>query len=107
MYEALRIGRVDAVIVDPPYSVMLKRGGFPVLAYLPDVFPLPAGGLGATLGKIKSDRAEVKRVLKGELTALRSLRSGPAAVKRVMQKRLALDAQMAEDTYNFMQGSFT
>lgn len=107
VYTALKIGRVDAAMVDPPFSVMLKREGFPVLARVGDVFPLPAGGIGTTLRKINENRSQVKRVVRAELAALRSLRSHPQEVKRVIQKRFGLDAQMTEDTYNFLLGFFS
>jgi ABC-type nitrate/sulfonate/bicarbonate transport system substrate-binding protein len=106
LYQALKIGRVDAVMVDPPFSVMLKREGFPILARVADVLPIPAGGLGTTLQKINNNRSQVKRVLKAELEALRYLRSNPEEAKKLMQKRFAMDAQMAEDTYNFVIGSY-
>ncbi len=106
LYQALKIGRVDAVMVDPPFSVMLKREGFPILARVSDVLPIPAGGLGTTLQKINNNRSQVKRVLKAELEALRYLRSSPQEAKKLMQKRFALDALMVEDTYNFVIGSY-
>ena len=107
VYTALKIGRVDAVMVDPPFSVMLKREGFPILARVGDVFPLPAGGIGTTLRKINENRSQVKKVVRAELAALGSLRSNPQEVKKVIQKRFGLDAQMAEDTYNFLLGFFS
>lgn len=107
VYTALKIGRVDAAMVDPPFSVMLKREGFPVLARVGDVFPLPAGGIGTTLRKINENRSQVKRIVRAELAALESLRSSPQEVKKVIQKRFGLDAQMAEDTYNFILGFFS
>ena len=107
VYQALKIGRVDAVMVDPPFSVMLKREGFPILARVSDVVPIPAGGLGTTLRKINNNRSQVKRVLKADLESLRYLRSNPQEIKKLMQKRFALDTQMAEDTYNFVLGFFS
>jgi len=107
LYQALKIGRVDAVMVDPPFSVMLKREAFPILARVADSFPIPSGGIGATLRKINENRSQVKQVLRAELKALGSLRSDPQAVKKLMQKRFGLDAQMAEDTYTFILPSFS
>ncbi len=107
VYQALKIGRVDAAMVDAPFSVMLKREGFPILARVSDVVQIPSGGLGTTLRKINNNRPQVKRVLKAQLESLRYLRSNPQEVKKLMQKRFALNAQMAEDTYNFILGSFS
>ncbi len=107
VYQALKIGRVDAVMVDPPFSIMLKREGFPILTRVADILPIPSGGLGTTLQKIKNNRSQVKRVLKAQLESMKYLRSNPQEIKKLMQKRFALDAQMAEDTYNFVLDFFS
>ena len=52
MYEALKIGRVDAVVVAPPFSVILKRDGFSLFANTAELLTFPFSGLGTTLDKI-------------------------------------------------------
>ena len=107
VYQALKIGRIDAAMVDPPFSVMLKREGFPILVRVSDVVQIPTGGLGTTLRKINNNRSQVKRVLKAQLESMRYLRSNPQEIKKLMQKRFVLDTRMAEDTYNFVLGFFS
>jgi len=64
MYEALKIRRVDAVMVAPPFSVLLKREGFPLLAHTAQVVSIPFVGLSATVEKIRQNRSQVKKLLK-------------------------------------------
>ena len=41
MYDAFKIGRADAVVVAPPFSVLLKREGFPLLAQTAQYVTIP------------------------------------------------------------------
>ena len=60
MYDALKIGRLDAVVVAPPFSVLLKRDGYSLLANTAEVMTIPFSGLGTTLDRISRNRAQVK-----------------------------------------------
>ncbi|HET7005540.1 MAG TPA: ABC transporter substrate-binding protein, partial [Candidatus Binatia bacterium] len=71
VYDTFKLGRVDAVALAPPFSVQLKREGYPVLAQTSDYVVIPFSGLGATLDKIRTNRAQIKRMLKAEIEALR------------------------------------
>ncbi|MGZ9217776.1 MAG: ABC transporter substrate-binding protein, partial [Candidatus Binatia bacterium] len=66
MVDTFKMGRVDAVVLAPPFSVQLKREGFPVLAQTSDHVVIPFSGLGTTVERIKTNRAQIKRVLKAE-----------------------------------------
>src|SRR5215470_12733338 len=67
MYDAFKIGRVDCIVVAPPYSVLAKREGYPLLAHTAQYVTMPFSGLGATTDKIKNNRAQVKTILKAEI----------------------------------------
>jgi NitT/TauT family transport system substrate-binding protein len=107
MYEAFKIGRVDAVMVAPPFSVVLKREGFPLLAHTAEVLSIPFVGLSATVQKINQNRPQAKRVLKAELEALRYLRSNPRGTIEVIRKRFAMDEQMAGESYQVVVEAFS
>jgi NitT/TauT family transport system substrate-binding protein len=64
MYEAFKIGRVDSVVVAPPFSVILKREGFPLLAHTAQILTIPFSGLGTTTDRINRNRLQIKRLLK-------------------------------------------
>ena len=70
MYEAFRIGRVDCVVVAPPFSVILRREGFPLLAHTGELlnFPFPASEPPST----RSAKTALKHV---NFCAVRSKRS--------------------------------
>jgi len=107
MFEALKIGRVDAVMVAPPFSVVLKREGFPLLAHTSQVVSIPFVGLSATVRKISQSRAQVKRVLKAEIEALRHLHANPADTVELIRKRFSMDAQTARESYEVVIDAFS
>lgn len=107
MFEALKIRRVDAVMVAPPFSVLLKREGYPLLAHTSDVTSIPFVGLSTTVQKIGRNRAQVRRVLKAEIEALRDLRANPGAAIGVIRRRFAMDEAMARESYEVVIGAFT
>ncbi len=107
MYEAFKIGRVDAVMVAPPFSVVLKREGFPLLAHTAEVLSIPFVGLSATVQKINQSRPQAKRVLKAEVEALRYLRSNPRGTIEVIRKRFAMDEQIAGESYQVVVEAFS
>lgn len=107
MFEALRIGRVDAVMVAPPFSVVLKREGYPLVAHTSQVLSIPFVGLSTTVQKINRSRAQVKRVLKAEIEALRLLRADPGAIVEVIRRRFGMDEPTARESYEAVVDAFS
>jgi ABC-type nitrate/sulfonate/bicarbonate transport system substrate-binding protein len=105
--EAFKQRRVDAILVAPPFSIMMKREGFPVLANAADVVAFPLAGLSTTVDKIKQNRAQVKRTLKSEIEALRYLREDAAGIIDIMRRRFAMDEALARDAYGIVVNSFS
>ena len=107
MAEALRVRHVDAVMVAPPFSIILKREGFPLLAHATKVVSIPSTGLSATVDKIRQNRSQVKRALRAEVEALRYLRDNPAGSVEVIRKRFAMDEAMARESYAAVIDAFS
>lgn len=107
MYEALKIGRVDAVVVAPPFSVLLKREGYPLLAHTAQLLTFPFTGLGTTLDKISRFRAQVRKLLRSEIEALRFVRGNPAGTTEVIRKRFNMDEKMARESYEAVVDAFS
>ncbi len=105
--EAFRAKRVDAILVAPPFSIMMKREGYPVLANAADVVAFPLAGLSTTVDKIKQNRAQVKRALKSEIEALRYLRDDAAGSTDIMRRRFAMDDPLARDSYAAVVNAFS
>lgn len=107
MVEAFKIRRVDAVLVAPPFSVLLKREGFPLLANTAQVLSIPFVGLSTTVEKIRQNRSQAKRVFKAEVEALRYFRDDPAGSVEVIRKRFAMDEAMARESYAVVLDAFS
>ena len=107
IYDAFKIGRTEAVVLAPPYSIQLKREGFPVLANTAQYVTIPFSGLGTTLDRIKSNRAQIKKLLKAEIEALRYLRDNPAGTVEVIRKRFSMDDKTARESYDVVVDAFS
>lgn len=107
MVDTFKMGRVDSIVVAPPFSVQLKREGFPVLAQTSDHVVIPFSGLGATQEKIKNNRAQVKKVLKAEIEALRYIHGNAAGTIEVIRKRFNMDEKLARESYEVVVNSFS
>jgi len=107
MYDVFKFGRVDAIVVAPPFSVQLKREGFPLLAHTADYVTIPFSGLGTTIEKIKSNRTQVKRLLRAEIEALRLIQSDSAGTTEVIRKRFNMDDKLARESYEVVVNAFS
>jgi ABC-type nitrate/sulfonate/bicarbonate transport system substrate-binding protein len=107
MYDAFKVGRADAVVLAPPFSVQLKREGYPVLAQTAQYVTIPFSGLGATIEKIKTNRAQIKRVLKAEIEALRFIQGNAAGTTEVIRKRFNMDEKLARESYDVVVDAFS
>ena len=107
MYDAFKVGRADAVVLAPPFSVQLKREGFPILAQTAQYVTIPFSGLGATIERIKNNRAQVKRVLKAEIEALRFIQANAAGTAEVIRKRFSMDEKLARESYDVVVDAFS
>jgi ABC-type nitrate/sulfonate/bicarbonate transport system substrate-binding protein len=107
MVDTFKMGRVDAIVVAPPFSVQLKREGFPILAQTADHVVIPFSGLGTTLERIKNNRGQIKRVLKAEIEALRFIQNNAAGTTEVIRKRFNMDEKLARESYDAVVNSFS
>jgi NitT/TauT family transport system substrate-binding protein len=107
MFDAFKVGRADAVVLAPPFSVQLKREGFPLLAQTAQYVTIPFSGLGATTDRIKSNRPQIKRVLKGEIEALRFIQTNAAGTTEVIRKRFNMDEKLARESYDVVVEAFS
>jgi NitT/TauT family transport system substrate-binding protein len=106
LYEALKLGRVDAVTVNPPFSVLLIREGFPLLAHSAKIVSFPIGGVATTLKKINQNRDQVRRVVKAEMEALRYVRQQPQGTIELIGKRFAIEPGVAAESYKLAVDAF-
>jgi ABC-type nitrate/sulfonate/bicarbonate transport system substrate-binding protein len=107
VYDAFKFGRVDAIAVAPPFSLQLKREGFPVLANTSDYVVIPFSGLGTTIDRMKNNRAQVKRLLKAEIETLRFIQANAAGTTEVIRKRFSMDEKLARESYDAVVNAFS
>ncbi|HME60707.1 MAG TPA: ABC transporter substrate-binding protein, partial [Candidatus Binatia bacterium] len=107
MFDAFKAGRADVVVLAPPFSVQLKREGFPVLAQTAQHVTIPFSGLGTTIERIQNNRAQIKRVLKAEIEALRFIQGNAAGTTEVIRKRFNMDEKLARESYDIVVESFS
>jgi len=107
VYDAFKFGRIDAVVLAPPFSLQLKREGYPMLANTADYVVIPFSGLGTTIERIKSNRAQVKRLLKAEIEALSLIHSNAAGTTEVIRKRFNMDEKLARESYDAVVNAFS
>ena len=107
MYDVFKFGRVDSIAVAPPFSVQLKREGYPLLAHTSDYVTIPFSGLGTTIERIKNNRAQVKRLLRAEIEALLFIQSNAAGTTEVIRKRFNMDEKLARESYEVVVNAFS
>jgi ABC-type nitrate/sulfonate/bicarbonate transport system substrate-binding protein len=107
MYDAFKIGRVDAAVLAPPFSVQLKREGFPLLAHTAQYVTIPFSGLGTTIERIKSNRGQVKKLLRAEIEALKFIQANAAGTTEVVRKRFHMDEKLARESYEVVVDAFS
>ena len=105
--DAFKIGRVDCVVIAPPFSVQLKREGFSLLAQTAQYVTIPFSGLGATIDRIKSNRPQIKKLLKAEIEALRLIHGDATGTTEVIRKRFNMDDGLARESYEVVVDAFS
>ena len=77
------------------------------MAQTADHVVIPFSGLGTTVDRIKNNRAQVKKLLKAEIEALRLIQSNPAAITEVIRKRFNMDEKLARESYDAVANAFS
>lgn len=98
--EHLRSKQIQAAMINPPISVMMKKEGFRLLLHAADYVDLPLTGLGATTKKLKENSEQVKRVLRALNESLEFIRSNRKETIAIFARWLKLDPEIAADTYD-------
>ena len=78
-----------------------------MLANTADYVVIPFSGLGTTIERIKSNRPQVKRLLKAEIEALRSIHANAAGTTEVIRKRFNMDEKLARESYDAVVNAFS
>jgi NitT/TauT family transport system substrate-binding protein len=98
--QQMRAKQLDAAMINPPMSVILRNEGFRLLLHSADYMDLPLTGLGASTKKLKENPDEVKRMLRAVYEALQFVRTRRQETIDVFARWLKMDQRTAADTYD-------
>jgi hypothetical protein len=87
--------------------VQLKREGFPLIAHTAEYVTIPFSGLGTTVERIKSNRPQIKRLLKAEIEALRYIQANAPGTTEVIRKRFNMEEKLARESYDVVVNAFS
>ncbi len=98
--QQMRAKQLDASMINPPMSVIMKNEGFRLLLHSADYLDLPLTGLGASVKKIRENPEEVRRVLRAVYEALQFVRTRRQETIDIFARWLKMDQRTATDTYD-------
>lgn len=98
--EQLRVKKLDASMINPPHSILLRKEGFRLLLHAADYSDLPLAGSGTTTTKIRENPEQVKRLLRALYEALQFVRNKRKESIDILARWLKMDASIAAETYN-------
>jgi ABC-type nitrate/sulfonate/bicarbonate transport system substrate-binding protein len=97
--EALRAGRLEAIMSSPPQSVQAEREGFRVLANTADLEAIVIGGVATTLAKLEGTRERTRRLLRAEWETVRYMKANPADTIALLAERFDMSPEDAAVAY--------
>ena len=97
---AMQQGGIQASIFSGSEVPRARAMGFPTLARLDEVAPLPESGLSTTIAKIENDRDQVKRVLRALVRGLIYVKAERDGSLPTFMDFLALSREEAQQAYD-------
>jgi NitT/TauT family transport system substrate-binding protein len=95
-YAFLIGGKVDAVVISPPYDAKAEAQGFHEVAFLGDALDLPYIGLGTTTAFIDQHHDQVVRMIRALIHANHWLQSHGAEAARLTETYLGVSPAIAK-----------
>src|SRR4051794_142194 len=96
---AMQQGGIQGSIFSGSEVPRARAMGFPTLAHLDEVAPLPESGLSTSIARIEGDREQVKRVLRALVRALSFAKSDRDGSLPTLMDFLALSREEAQQAY--------
>jgi NitT/TauT family transport system substrate-binding protein len=98
--QQLRGKQIDATMINPPLSIMMRKEGFNLLLQAGDYVEVPLTGVGTTTKKLKENPEQVKRLLRALYEGLRFVRTNRQDTIEVFSQWLKMDPAIAAETYD-------
>ena len=96
----LQAGLVQAAFVTPPGNLRAEANGAKTLLRVRDLFPFPVNGIGVSEQKLKTNRDEVKKIVRALLRANRYIINNPKGAVKILSAWGRTKPEVAEDAYN-------
>jgi NitT/TauT family transport system substrate-binding protein len=91
---------VSGALLTPPANVAAEKLGFKTLLNVGDLFPFPVNGVGVREQKLKSERDEVKKVLRALFRANQYILDNPKGAVKILSAWGRSKPEAAEEAYS-------
>ena len=105
--DALIAGRIAGAAISPPWPFEAERHGFKILVKASDVAQFPFVGPSVNLDKIKTQREQIKKVIRAEIEALRFIRERRQESIDMIARLFKMDKEIAQKSYDFTASFFS
>ena len=107
LLDALIAGRIAGAAISPPWPFEAERHGFKILVKASDVAQFPFVGPTVNLDKIKTQREQIKKVIRAEIEALRFIRERRQESIDMIARLFKMDKEIAQKSYDFTASFFS
>ena len=99
---AMETGSVQAAIMPVPWNITMRPKGYKELIFAGKVISQPLTGIATTKQKIEQNPEQVKKILRGFLRTLRSVKRDRKDLVEFISRKFNLEPQVAEEAYGIM-----
>jgi NitT/TauT family transport system substrate-binding protein len=103
---AIRAGSIDATAIDVAFAVKAEEEGFKRLLYLGDIIDLPLSGMAVMERKLRTEREQVKKVVRATLRGTRFMKQNRAETLQLLSDYLRITPSQAAKAYDASINSF-
>jgi ABC-type nitrate/sulfonate/bicarbonate transport system substrate-binding protein len=104
---ALHAGSIDATPIDVAFAVKAEDEGFRRLVYLGDLIELPLSGIAVMESKLRSQRDQVRRVVRAGVRGSRFMKQNRAETVQMLADYLRITPVQSARAYDASINSFT
>ncbi|MBI2988711.1 MAG: ABC transporter substrate-binding protein [Deltaproteobacteria bacterium] len=96
---AMEAGSVQAAIMPVPWNIRMRQKGFKEMIFAGNVMSQPLTGIATTREKLEKNPDQVKKVLRGFLRSLRSIKRDRKEVSEFIGRKFNLEPKVVDEVY--------
>jgi len=104
---ALKVGRIQAAMLYPPFNIVAVQGGLKEIAYAGDFVQFPMNGYGTADKKIAQNPGQVKAVIRAILKGVNYVMDNQDYAVGLLMKDWKLNRELATGVFNSLSRGFT